>query len=218
MELSERRAKTQELGIAIAKHLPEGWKFRRDPDIDNQDRAYFVKGAMRMALTIDDWHQKTPRVRIQTWDWPKYTKWEHGYRSDDSDGSRSETVFPSSLYDPKEGSPDITVSMEKSPEQIAKDITRRFIPEYERIFTRCQIKADQFGAFEAASKEAWEDVMRQTGGNPRYGSHYHDIDLGDGQKVHLSLEHRGESVHVETTITPAQFKLLLAGFAEVAKS
>lgn len=101
----------------IARHLP-GWTVQ-----DNGEEAF----AWRYTLV----NGNGPRISINT---SRYTKgmlhvsgfWPQG---------RNRWTSPS---DVREEAPEINVSSKKTHEQIAKDITRRFLPEYLRIYTKLE--------------------------------------------------------------------------------
>lgn len=59
----------------------------------------------------------------------------------------SQSFTPNDLYNPREASPAITVDADKSPEKIASDIRRRFLPDYARVFARCVERRDAHEAY-----------------------------------------------------------------------
>lgn len=112
--VTEARVKTAAL---IAAYLGEGWAvINRDRDLDNS------------AQTIT--HRETGRSLWLRWETP-YGKNPpapsisiHGNWPKDVDGRES---FP-------RNSPSINVAAAKDPEKIAKDINRRFMPEYDKLW------------------------------------------------------------------------------------
>src|SRR6266853_481848 len=87
------------LGKEVAKLL-NGWEFQVDGDM--RDRCFFVSGQMKFGFNRD-YSGKKDRLTISTWKWPEYTGIERGQ-------PRKETIFPNSLYDPRESSPEISVA------------------------------------------------------------------------------------------------------------
>lgn len=52
-------------------------------------------------------------------------------------GEESKQFTPADLWNPRAQYPNITVNADKSPEKIASDISRRFLPEYRAVLARC---------------------------------------------------------------------------------
>jgi hypothetical protein len=140
--------KLKTLAEGIAKLMPE-WTLQL-PEGEESSwnfQPVLQRGAMEIVLSISQ-----GRLNVSTSAWPSYTKFDRGRTS-------SEKVYPSSLY-PRESSPSISVSAGKTPDQIVKDIKRRFLPEYERIFALCQAKAIAYQEYEDKSRALWVDVMK----------------------------------------------------------
>lgn len=62
------------------------------------------------------------------------------------------TVTPRDLWNPQAVEPRISFSSEKSPEQMVRDIQRRFIPDYLRTLSRCVAIRNQRDAAAIAQK------------------------------------------------------------------
>lgn len=63
-----------------------------------------------------------------------------------------------------EKSPEISVSLSKSAEQIAKDIERRLFPEYEKMLDVANKRVDEHRAFEYKIANAARDIAATVGG------------------------------------------------------
>lgn len=181
------RAELRQIASLVAPHL-EGWAMIVPPPEEdyNQDRVFFTKDKMKFGVSFD-WssHPRNSRLNVSTWTWPEYSRLERG-------DVRKETIFPASLYDPKEGQPSISVAASKTPEQIAKDIKRRFLPEYERIYARCKAKADDYQAHEDKSESQWAKVCKLIGCDPKRASKY--CKFGEN---YLTIENRNGSLHID---------------------
>ena len=132
MEVNEARTQLAEICKQVALYF-DGWTLSKQGEAYDH-RWQLMRDGMQISLSLD-WRKKD-RLNISTWSWPKYTRMERGE-------VKAETIYPNSLYDPKETSPEISVAWARGPEAIAKEIKRRFLPEYERIYARCFEKASQ---------------------------------------------------------------------------
>lgn len=91
------------------------------------------------------------------------------YRGTWGPGSWNNTRPRDWLYGDPE-SPDITVSAARTPEQIAADVARRFLPGYMSLYCQCQKKAEEARAYELrldAVVQRVRDVVREIGGEVR---------------------------------------------------
>lgn len=193
MDLLEKRAKLDQLALGIDRYLPDGWTLFTPKEEDTiSDRAFFVKGDLKFGISLN-WG-KPDRLDISTWTWPSYTRME---RRD----IRREIIYPNSLYEPKETSPAISVSATKGYDVIAKDIARRFLPEYERIYARCKEKADNYQAHEDRSRDQWQDVCHILNKDPKSDSYYSA--LGP-----LTVANRSGSIYVEGYIGMEQLRAI----------
>lgn len=197
MDIIEMRAQLEEVALGIARFMPEGWTLEvPKAEDDISDRKFFRKGAMRIGISLD-W-QKKDRLNISTWTWPTYTAKD---RYNDR-GMRTETVWPRDLWDPEEkGSPDISVAVSRGPEVIAKEIKRRFLPEYERIWARCKKKADSYQRDNDTANAQWEEVCKLLGKDPKYDNHYNA--LGP-----FGVQNSNGSLKLEGYVTLEQLKAL----------
>ncbi|KPL28988.1 MAG: hypothetical protein AMJ72_00055 [Acidithiobacillales bacterium SM1_46] len=134
-ERAEERAYMREQLAPVAEALGNGWQL--DPDPEEQDAwsrwHYFSNGQGRQIVAEVVWN-KPDRFEFRALGWPTYA---------DPDG-RTMTVDPSTMWNPKESRPVISCARSRTPEAIARDIERRLLPEYERLYTRAEeIAADR---------------------------------------------------------------------------
>jgi len=71
---------------------------------------------------------------------------------------------------------EITVSRKKSPEKIAKEIERRLLPAYERMFAKAVRHKEANDSYEKRKKDALEAIKAAIGGDAHFTS--------DGNKVY----------------------------------
>jgi hypothetical protein len=182
------------LAGAIAANLT-GWQLH--PPNDGHWAILFKRDEMCFNIARDN-SGKRDRINVSTWGWPQYTKYEQG------DEPRKDTIFPNSLYDPKEESPSISCAIARGGEAIAREITRRFIPDYERIWKRCAEKAEMWGKAEVEARDNWAAICKAAGQPVRKGSIY--AELG---KAHLRIENRNGLGHIQIDATPAQVTAII---------
>jgi hypothetical protein len=182
----------------IAAYFPH-WTLAHSGESYDMRHTLSHANGLQICLSTSK-YDKVPRLTVQTWTWPRYTKTERGEL-------RFETIYPNSLYDPKESAPSITISLAKSPELIAKDIKRRFLPEYERIFARCAEKAQSHQAHEDNSRSQWQEVCEALRLDPKHNVHY--VSTGKDSRS-VSLSNRNGSLHLEFYATKDQTLAVIA--------
>jgi hypothetical protein len=192
-------------GEKIAALLPDGWTLQPDDrKRNNREEIYFAKGegaytlgwwwdGLRFAIYANN-HEK--RLKIGHDGWPTYTELDRGE-------PQTKRVWPGDLYDPREEYPSITVAFAKSPEAVAKDILRRFLPEYERIFARCRDAAMERQKYHNAKDAGWATICRAVNRDPKRSQHY---DIADGTGAYVSLE--GHNSNPKMTIEAPAEKLI----------
>lgn len=85
--------------------------------------------------------------------WPTYTD-ESGHKG---------TSSPDNCYQPREQAPSTKATAGREPKAIAKQIESKIIPEYERIYERCQGLAGESQAYHDKTKQALEKLTTATG-------------------------------------------------------
>jgi hypothetical protein len=183
--------------MGIAKHF-DGWVLEETGETFDY-RWKLRRNGMEIGLSLD-WSKKD-RLNIATWAWPKYTKLDRGE-------VRSETITPSSLYDPKESRPSISVAWNRGPEVIAKEIKRRFLPEYERIYARCAEKAASYQKHENESRANWQAICSAIKVDPNHNRHY--VTTNDKENRSVTIENRNGSAYIETYCNADQLVKIIA--------
>ena len=168
----------------IAKYFP-GWALEKSGESYDYRHTLTNPDGLQICLSTSR-HDREPRLRVSTWTWPKYIRLERGEQ-------RSETVFPNSLYDPKESAPEITCALNRPAEKLAAEIKRRFLPEYIRIWTRAKERADQCQEHENRSIHQWMTVCRELKLDPKHNHHY--ISVGGDHNV--TIENNNGSLKME---------------------
>ncbi len=154
-------AEVQErLTVEVAAHLGEGWSVKRypqdpedhwagnkGPDIIHTDgRSFDVAICSGAGIAAD---------RGKVWvsaNWPSMNGEEWG-----------QVVAPSNLYNPEECSPAIKISLSRGPRVIAREIERRFLPEYTRILGRIKEKIVTERAIEDGKQDAFAEIQAGCG-------------------------------------------------------
>lgn len=201
-EREERLAtQLQTLFSEIASRMP-GWTVKpADPDDGNTWRRYVLqRGDMGIHIHRDT-NGKGDRVNISTWHWPSYSYIECG-------DERRETVSPHNLYDPKESSPSITCAMDRGADAIVKEIQRRFLPEYERLYARCKAKVEESRAFHDKSQDSWRSICETIKADQTRDRHY----FGP-----LTIERRSNGARVEVDLGAEALAKLIAAMGYTNK-
>ncbi len=192
-------ARLKEIMPKLAANLPDGWKLDTSPDaMDNKHYLFFLKGGMKLAIHAV---YSEDRFTVSGWGWPFY--WEIGGR----DGKSKKTIEPRNLYNPQASLDSIGIGMKKDGEQIAADIKRRILPEYERLYARCEEECKKWQEYEDKADKVWREVCALVGTNPQYNSHY--VRIGDDN---ASIENRKTSgkVHISSwDVTPEQLRKMI---------
>jgi len=133
------------LYTGIAAELP-GWEVYERPNpnqIDRHDTLRLRNGiGQEINLTIQT---REKRLNISG-NWPQYgtepgAKWS----------------YPSEV---REESPSINVGLGKTYAQMARDIERRFIPEYARVWDLLKARINKTLAYEARQRENWALICK----------------------------------------------------------
>jgi hypothetical protein len=150
--------KNFQLVIAIAAALNGTWEAKAKgydylkEDDDRWHRIVAPNGAgVFIHFPAEGTREKDQRISI-TGIWPTRAPRPHGAE-----------VGPSSLY-PRQDAPTIYISLKKSPEQIAKDIERRFLPVYLPLWEACCDKAAETETAEAKELARKEEITAILGG------------------------------------------------------
>lgn len=203
----ERAAEMRQLFADIAALMAkDGWTIQQPaPEDANNDylRHVLVKGALKIHFGRSQGGAQD-KVNIAAWQWPEYRYTESDYGKP---VQRFQRITPSDLYDPKEASPGISCSIARGAEAIVKDLTRRFLPEYERIFARCQQKADANKAYADKARSNWEETCTVIGASPDRNNHSVKTALGD---YNFRVENRNGYTRLEIDhVQPEQLAAII---------
>jgi len=163
-----------ELLQPIVDQMPEGWSLK-PIHIDDEGHAWRCQYIKNVATGLEimvryneyDIRGKFEFTAIQ---WPEYTD-ENGHKG---------TSDPSNCYNPREHRPSTKATAGREPKAIAKQIESKIIPEYERIYERCQGLAADSQKYHDATAEALKQLTEATGddrhsaGNRRSGWYLQD--------------------------------------------
>jgi hypothetical protein len=134
----------------IAAALGEGWTLKDDPENACTRYHYMTNGQGRELLAEIPWNNPE-RFEFRPSSWPNYRNAEQ----------RRVTVDPSSLY-PREERPSCTAARSRAPEAIARDVGRKVLPEYERLYQLCEDKAEQYQRGSNREGEAIAQLFKAT--------------------------------------------------------
>lgn len=198
MELMESRRTLAALSKEL-EPLLDGWSLvPEDPENPNYDLRCFEQDGMGFGIRLD---RKEDRVMVRSCDWPSY-KQDEG-----RDYIKTCTIWPRDLYDPKEDYPEITIAISRGARAIAKEIDRRFLPDYTRIYGRCLEKARVGQEYEDRSQATWKAVCEATGHETKYHSHH--VKLPGEDTGYVTIERRGDKAHLSVTVGAERVKAIL---------
>lgn len=122
------------------------------------------------------------KLNVSPLGWPEYTYWPEG-----EDRPRTQAVTP------RGNTPRISVTFDRGPEAVVREIGRRLMGEYEQLWNECVTSAAAYGNSARRPWEGWQAVCAATGGDPKRGYVY--VTIGG---VQLSISRQGgESIKVE---------------------
>ncbi len=171
---------------AVAPHLP-GWTER-----DSGSRAGSLQGAGGRALYLTLPRPSNGRFLVRGI-YPAHP--EAGYG-----GDMARAVLGHGV-----SAPEVGISLTKTPEHIARDIQRRFLPDYEELFVRCVSAAQEVEAFHARQRALGEALAHALGrtASLRHGRPEIDwyvqpasctVTVESGDRVSISLRGLGEDL------------------------
>lgn len=154
-----------DIGRAIALHMPEGWTAIPSDNGDEYTRLARFKllhnSGMVIALCADEYGTKG---KIHAYDaaWPTYTRWDDHNRQ-----PQKETIHAGDCYveNVPQNVSGIYFAATKTPQQMAGDITRRLLPEYARVYALARERAERYQRDADATRRGWEVICRMIGAN-----------------------------------------------------
>lgn len=141
----------------IVDQMPEGWSLK-PVHIDDEGHAwrclYIANAATGLEIMArHNEYDIRGKFEFRAVAWPEYTD-EAGHKG---------TSSPDNCYQPRETVPTTKAAAGREPKAIAKQIESKIIPEYERIFERCQGLAAESQAYHDKTKQALDKLTAATG-------------------------------------------------------
>ncbi len=146
-----------ELLAPIVDQMPDPWSLqpiRLDQD-GHAYRCHYIQNddsGLEIMARYNEYDIRG-KFEFRAIKWPEYTD-ENGHK-----GSSS----PDNCYQPRETVPTTKAAAGREPKAIAKQIESKIIPEYLRIYERCQGLAAESQAYHDKTKDALEKLTQATG-------------------------------------------------------
>lgn|SRR5262245_17219254 len=184
----EKSEQTRAIAIAIAQTIGEGWTIgawhdqcplpSRTITHPGSGRSFWLRWEMDRAD-----HRKT-RITVHA----NYPKTDDGRELWPREGDRA---------------PMITIAADKTPDQIARDIVRRFLPAYDTAWTLQIAERDRQNDYAAATRRT-ADALIAAGARPSHHQHSREsVTVYFGSDSHIySARAEGESVYFERISAP----------------
>lgn len=141
----------------IVDQMPEGWSLKplQLSDDGHAYRCCFIANAATGLEIMARYNEYDIRGKFEftAIKWPEYT----------DEAGRKGTSDPSNCYQPREQRPSTKATAGREPKAIAKQIESKIIPEYERIYERCQGLAGESQAYHDKTKIALDRLTEATG-------------------------------------------------------
>lgn len=123
-------------------------------------------------------------------------------------------------YDVSEKSPSIEVSLSRGANVIAREITRRLLPEYSRIYGRCVERINATLSYEAKTKIAYNSLCASLGLAPENRSYDGTISVRlyeylDG--MYGELRPSGDSIDMDVRGVPLAVAIQVCAILRIAK-
>ena len=153
----------------IADELPDGWQLH-DIKLDESGHAfrclYIANEATgREIMARYDEYDIPGKFEFKAIAWPEYT----------DENGRKCTKHPGDCYQPRETAPRTKAAAGREPRAIARQIESKILPEYERLWQRCEALAAESQEYHNKTREALVALTEATGderhsrGNRRSG-------------------------------------------------
>jgi hypothetical protein len=143
------------MNLERAKKIAELLGFAADllhPNSDYGDMGIYNitdKEGRQFTIRIGGAYGKTKGRIGVSGNWPSKDGTKHGA-----------TIWPSQVG---ESSPEITIAEDKTDEQVAKDIQRRFMPEFTRVYDKCLGRAAETMDYEAKELAIKLEIVKAAG-------------------------------------------------------
>lgn len=200
--------------LEVAGHLTESgpglWILSDEEYPDERQRL--KSGHYEIQLTWSKYANRhdQERVSVSVNNWPTYKAYSREGRATE------ERVGPWSLYNPKESAPKITVAIARGAAIVAKEITRRVLPEYERLYKRCAEKACADQAYHLKARDGWVAVCAAINADPKHSHHY--VRIG-ADKTRLEVENYGSAgeARVKIDVDADELRAIVAALEDVRR-
>lgn len=187
---------THAIATKVAALLGKGWKAVADDEHPANHSALVNMIGMKISIRYTG-----GKFSCSCWNWPSYTTMERGE-------TKRVTIWPRDLRDSQSG-PSINVSASRGAQVLAAEISRRILPEYQRIWDLCSERARQAQEYGDNSRALWERVCKKLGVDSKHERHYNITGA-------ISIEHRGESIHIDGYVTEDFIDAIIAAAKSLA--
>ena len=146
-----------ELLQPIVDQMPDPWSL--DPvrlnDEGHARRCCFIVNTATGQQIMARYNEYDIRGKFEfkAVEWPKYT----------DENGRECTSSPDNCYQPREQAPSTKATAGRDPKAIASQIGSKIIPDYERIYERCQGLAAESQVYHDTTKQALDQLTEATG-------------------------------------------------------
>lgn len=193
----------------VAQFLGPEWIFDAT---DDSDRCQITSSKLALHFSID---MRADRVTISDLAWPTYINREKPYNdSGKTVYGTKERVMPRDLA-PRQSIDSIGVALSRGPEAIAKEIKRRLLPEYMRVYALCEELAVSRQQYQDKTANSWESIcslVGEDGNNRRTGGIYAKTRFGS-----IFMENRNGKAYFNLTVTAEQMPAILAALGHEKK-
>lgn len=141
----------------IVDQMPEGWSLKplQIGDDGHAWRCCFIANVATGLEIMARYNEYDIRGKFEfkATEWPKYTN-EQGQGC---------TSSPIDCYQPREQAPSTKATAGREPKAIASQIVSKILPDYERIYQRCEGLAAESQAYHDKTKGALDKLTAATG-------------------------------------------------------
>lgn len=141
----------------IVDQMPEGWSLKplQIGDDGHAWRCCFIANVATGLEIMARYNEYDIRGKFEFSgaQWPQYTN-ENGQVC---------TTGPNDCYQPRENTPHTKATASREPKAIAGQIVSKLLPDYERIYTRCEGLAQESQVYHDTTKDALDKLTAATG-------------------------------------------------------
>lgn len=159
----------------IVDQMPEGWSLKplHIGDDGHAWRCCFIVNVATGLEIMARYNEYDIRGKFEfsAVQWPKYT----------NESGQDCTTGPADCYQPREQAPKTKAAAGRAPKAIAAQIVSKILPDYERIYTRCEGLAADSQVYHDTTKDALDKLTAATGddrhsiGRTRSGWYLQDL-------------------------------------------